>query len=107
MNSVLLTARDPLRAGDGPHAARAARDLAAEGHDVVLVLLEDAVVLARAGHRDAVVLEEALHAGVQVLAEEEALSRRAVARLGEGVAATGMSEVVDLLLGWSVRQAWL
>lgn len=107
MNTVILTARDPLRAGDGPHAARAARDLAAEGHEVVLVLLEDAVVLARAGHRDAVVLEEALHAGVQVLAEEDALERRAVPRVGEGVKTTGMSEVVDLLFGWSARQAWL
>jgi sulfur transfer complex TusBCD TusB component (DsrH family) len=107
MRTVILTARDPLGAGDGSHAARAARELAAEGHDVVLVLLEDAVVLARAGHRDAVSLEEAIHAGVQVLAEEEALARRAVQRLGEGVKPTGMSEVVDLLLGWSERQAWL
>lgn len=107
MNTLVLTARDPLRAGDGTHAARAARDLASDGHDVVLVLLEDAVVLARAGHRQALELEEALHAGVQVLAEEEALARRAVARLGAGVKPTGMSEVVDLLFGWAERQAWL
>lgn len=107
MDTVILTARDPLRAGDGPHAARAARDLASAGHEVVLVLLEDAVVLARAGHRDAVALEEAIHAGVQVLAEEDALARRAVAEVGEGVETTGMPEVVDLLFGWSTRQAWL
>lgn len=107
MNTLVLTARDPLRAGDGAHPARAARDLAVDGHDVVLVLLEDAVVLARAGHREALVLEEAIHAGVQVLAEEDALARRAVARVGEGVKTTGMSEVVDLLFGWSARQAWL
>lgn len=107
MNTTLLTARDPLRAGDGAHPARTARDLARDGHEVVLVLLEDAVALARAGHRDAQVLEEALHAGVQVLAEEEALARRGIARLGEGVKPTGNAEVVDLLFGWSERQAWL
>lgn len=107
MRTLVLTARDPLRAGDGSHPARAARELAAAGHEVVLVLLEDAVVLARAGHRDAQVLEEALHAGVVVLAEEEARSRRAVTRLGDGVKPTGMSEVVDLLFGWAERQAWL
>jgi sulfur transfer complex TusBCD TusB component (DsrH family) len=107
MRTVILTARDPLRSGDGNHAARSARELAGDGHDVVLVLLEDAVVLARAGHREAVVLEEAIHAGVQVIAEEEALARRAVQRLGAGIKPTGMSEVVDLLLGWSQRQAWL
>ncbi len=71
------------------------------------MLLEDAVTLARAGHRDAEVLEEALHAGVQVLADEEALARRAVERLGAGIKPTGMSEVVDLLFGWAERQAWL
>lgn len=107
MRTVILTARDPLRAGDGTHAARAARELAGEEHEVVLVLLEDAVVLSRAGHRDAVVLEEALHAGVEVLADQEALARRAIDRLGEGVKPTGMSEIVDLLFGWSERQAWL
>jgi hypothetical protein len=64
-------------------------------------------VLARAGHSDAQLLEEALHSGVQLLADEQALSRRAVARLGEGIKPTGMPEVVDLLFGWAERQAWL
>lgn len=104
---VLLTARDPLRAADTAYPARAARDLAAAGHEVTLVLLEDAVVLARRSHAGAADLEAAIGSGVQVLAEEEALSRRAVAEVGEGVKPTGLAEVVDVLMTRTDRQAWL
>lgn len=104
---VLLTARDPLRAADTTYPARVARDLAAGGHEVSLVLLEDAVVLARRDHSGAEDLEAAIGAGVHVLAEEEALSRRAVASVGEGVKPTDLAEVVDLLMTGTDRQAWL
>jgi hypothetical protein len=60
---VVLTARDPLTAGDGGHAIRAAAELAAAGHPAALVLLEDAVTVARDGHRDAGDLAAALEAG--------------------------------------------
>lgn len=104
---VLLTARDPLRAADTTYPARVARELAAAGHDVTLVLLEDAVVLARRAHDGAADLEAAIGDGVRVLAEQEALSRRAVAHVGEGVKSTDLGEVVDLLMTDSDRQAWL
>lgn len=104
---VLLTARDPLRAADTAYPARAARDLAAAGHDVTLVLLEDAVVLARRDHAGAADLEAAIGSGVRILAEEEALARRAVAEVGEGVKPTGLAEVVDVLMDRTDRQAWL
>ncbi len=107
MKVLLLTARDPLRAADGDAPTTLAAQLAAEDHEVVLVLLEDAVVLARAGHRFADQLAEAASAGVRVLAEEEALARRAVVRPGGEVKPVGMPEVVDLLMEWSDRQAWL
>lgn len=104
---VVLTARDPLVAGDGPHPLRVATSLAAGGHEVVLVLLEDAVAVARGGHRFANALEAASSAGVRVLAEEEALARRAIGPLVEGVKPTRLGAVVDLLFDWSERQAWL
>lgn len=104
---VLLTARDPLRAGDTAFPARVAAELAVDGHEVTLVLLEDAVVHARRGHGAAADLEAAIGNGVTVLAEAEALSRRAVERVGEGVKPTDLAEVVDLLMTRSDRQAWL
>lgn len=104
---VLLTARDTLQAADVAHPVRLARQLATAGHDVVLVLLEDAVTVARSGHAWSDALAAALEAGVSVLAEEEAVSRRAVHRLVDGVKPCDLGEVVDRLFEWSDRQAWL
>lgn len=106
MNVVLLTSRDPLRAGDGALAAAVARDLADDGDDVALVLLEDAVTLARPGHALADDLGEAVAAGVRVLVEDEAARRRAVA-VDDEVKTADMGEVVDLLMQWADRSAWL
>ncbi len=107
MKVLLLTARDPLHAADVAHPARLARQLAAAGEEVVLVLVEDAVTLARLGHAWSDALTAAVESGVRVFAEEEALSRLAVHRLVDGVKPTGLGEVVDLLFDWSDRQAWL
>ena len=97
MSTVLLTARDPLTAGDGTHPLRAATALAAGGSAVALVLFEDAVTLARPGHRDAATLRAALDAGVEVLIEDEARARRAVTPTA-GVKPTTFAEVVDRIV---------
>lgn len=107
MNVLLLTARDPLQAADVAHPARLARQLAAAGHDVSLVLLEDAVTLARVGHAWGDALAAAQEAGVRVLAEQEALARRAVHRLAPGVKTAGLGDVVDALFDWAERTAWM
>ena len=107
MNVLVLTARDPLQAADVAHPARLARQVVADGDDVVLVLLEDAVSLARSGHAWSDSLTAAQQAGVEVLVEEEAVARRAVHRLVDGVKPVPFGEVVDRLFGWADRQAWL
>lgn len=104
MTTLLLTARDPLAAGDGAHPVRVAAELARAGEAVTLVLFEDAVTLTRVGHRDLEVLVDALDAGVEILVEEEALTRRAVATL-DGIKATTFPEVVDRL--GADRSVWL
>ncbi len=107
MRVLLLTARDPLQAADVAHPARLARQLGGAGEEVVLVLLEDAVTLVRAGHAWSDAISAAQQAGVRVVAEEEALARRAVHRLIEGVKPVAFGEVVDRMFDWSERQAWL
>jgi hypothetical protein len=104
MTTLLITARDPLTAGDGAYPARTARDLARSGEPVTLVLLEDAVTLARLGHRDVEHLVGALDAGVEVLVEDDARRRRAVDPI-DGVKPTTFVEVVDRLI--ADRSAWL
>jgi len=105
VNVLLITARDPRE--DAGRPARVASAAAVEGHEVALVLLESAVTLARADHRDADALATAVAAGVRVLAEDEALARHAVVRIADAVKPTDLGEVVDLLFGWSERRAWL
>lgn len=107
MNVLLLTARDPLSAEDAEAPATLAAELAGAGHEVALVLLEDAVGLARTGHRHGGALDAAADAGVRALAERDALARRGVARLREAVKPADFGEIVDLLMTWSDRQAWL
>lgn len=107
MRILLITARDPLHAADGARPVRMATELAGQDHQVVLVLLEDAVALGRLDHRLAGHLRAALDAGVQIMAEEEALARRAVHRRGAEVKPADLGEVTDLIMDWAERCAWL
>lgn len=104
MSTVIITARDPLGAGDTTHPVRTAAALARSGEPVTLVLLEDAVTLTRLGHRDLEVLVGALDAGVHVLVEREARDRRGVEPI-DGVADTTVDEVAGLLD--ADRSVWL
>lgn len=106
MKILLLTARDTLQAADVAHPVRLARQLTGD-NEVVLVLLEDAVTVARAGHAWSDTLAAAQEAGVRVYGEEEALARRAVHRLVEGVKPCDMGQVVEHLVDWADRQIWL
>jgi sulfur relay (sulfurtransferase) complex TusBCD TusD component (DsrE family) len=106
MKALVLTARDPLRAADGSHGLRLAADLAGQGHDVVLALLEDAVVAVREAHQTRGALDAALSKGVRVLVEDEAAARRGIAP-PDGVEPASIGEVTELLLSWSERQAWV
>ncbi len=107
LRTVVLTARDPLRAADGAHPLRLAAELAGAGHEVVVALLEDAVAVARESHAAGHALAAAIAKGARVVAEDEAMARRGIVRLVEGVEPASMGEVTELLLGWSQRQAWL
>lgn len=108
---VLVTARDPLRAGDGAYPLDAATELAGQGHTVTLVLLEDAAALARSGHAYVRQVETARAKGVRIIAEDEALARRAIlpgdAGAVDGVEPASIGEVLELLMNGSDRQAWL
>lgn len=107
MRVLVLTARDPLRAADGAHGLRLAGDLAGQGHEVVLGLLEDAVVTVRDRHRLRPDLDAVIGKGVRVVAEDEAVNRRGIVVSGDGVEPASMGEVTELLLSWSERQAWV
>lgn len=78
------------------------------GDEVTVVLLDAAVTSARSRHGDAGALHGAVRAGVTVLAEAGALTRRGLdlATLAGDVKPAHLDEVADLLVG-AAKAVWL
>ena len=97
---LLIESRDPFTSNDVANYYDLAADLVSEGNEVVLFLVENGVLPARAGassdHLSAVV-----SAGVHVLADDFALRERGIApdRLRAGVRAQPFDQIVDELAG--------
>lgn len=88
-------------------------DLAARwaraGDQVTLVLLAGAAAAARASHEAAGALAHALAAGAAVSAHDQALARRGIGpdRTVDGVKATDLDAVADLVADGADRVVWL
>jgi predicted peroxiredoxin len=97
-NYLLIESRDPFDSNDVSNYYQLARDLAREGNQVTLFLVQNGVLPARRGARY-LGLAETARAGVRVLADEFSLRERAIPvdRLVEGVAAADLEVVVDQL----------
>lgn len=97
-NYLLIESRDPFDSNDVSNYYRLAQDLAREGNQVTLFLVQNGVLPARRGAR-APGLAETARAGVEVLADEFSLRERGIPadRLVEGVAAADLGVVVDRL----------
>lgn len=98
MDYLLIESRDPF---DGPGAERCydlARELARRRNRVVLFLIQNGVLPARRGARNAALLEST-RAGVSVRADEFSLRERGIApdRLAAGVEPAPISAIVDAL----------
>lgn len=97
---LLIESRDPFASNDVVNYYDLAADLVTEGNEVVLFLVENGVLPARAGaHSDH--LSALVRSGVKVLADEFALCERGIAadRLREGVRASPIDEIIDELAG--------
>ena len=94
---LLIESRTPWEAGDVDHYYGLARDLAGAGSEVTLFLVQNGVMPARKGARNAGL--QALTGRVKVLADDFSLRERAIAQgaLLDGVEAAGIDTVVDLL----------
>jgi predicted peroxiredoxin len=95
---LLIESRDPLSSGDVATYYELAENLKAEGNDVTLFLVENAVLPARRSP-----ISEKLtalsSAGVEVLADAFSLKERGIdnARLAEGISEAPIETVVDRL----------
>jgi predicted peroxiredoxin len=104
---VLIETRDPLDAVDCAHTYELAATLADRGDTVTLVLAQNGVLPARATSTWASRLG-ALGPRVQVLADDFSLRERGIgaSRLVEGVRATPIDAVVDLITTPGCRVWW-
>ncbi len=97
---LLIESRDPFASRDVANYYDLAADLVTEGNEVVLFLVENGVLPARAGARSDR-LAALVRAGVKVLADDFALRERGIApdRLREGVRASPIDAIIDQLAG--------
>lgn len=95
---LLIESRDPFDSNDVQNYYGLARDLAREGNEVTVFLVQNGVLPARPCARSEGV-EELVQSGVRVLADEFSLRERGMPadRLVKGVSAAPLDVVVDEL----------
>ena len=103
---VLIESGDPFESKSVERHYGLAAALAMEGHEVMLVLVQNGVLAARSGVRTC--FEALAQAGVSLLADEFSLRERGleVSSLAPGVVAAPLDVVIDRLAkGW--KALWL
>src|SRR5437868_4477468 len=98
MKYLIIQSRDPFESGDLAFCHDLARSLAADGNGVTLFLVQNGVLPARAGAREAG-LAELMQAGVEVFADEFSLRERGIptGRLQPGIVPSPLDLVIDRL----------
>ena len=100
---LLIESRDPYTGGNAVGHTELAALLKLRGHEVALLLVQNAVLPVRAGAH-APSLRSAIAAGVEVLADEFALQERGIApaSIAHGVHPAPLSSAVERLAdGWT------
>jgi predicted peroxiredoxin len=95
---LFIQSRDPFEHVEVGHQLALVANLAREGNDVTLFLVQNGVLLARLNAKSAA-LTALASGGVQVLADDFSLRERGIpeSRLAEGVKAAPIDVVVDRL----------
>lgn len=93
---LLIETRDPFESSDVGFCHDLARQLVAEGNQVILYLVQNGVLPARSGSRPTG-LAELLQAGVEVLADDFSLRERGITagRLQAGIKPSPLDVVID------------
>jgi len=95
---LLIESRDPFDNGVVARQYELAANLAKEGNEVTLFLVQNGVLPARPGDCSSLLTNTA-RSGVEVLADDFSLRERGIAasRLADGVMAAPLSVVIDYL----------
>jgi sulfur transfer complex TusBCD TusB component (DsrH family) len=95
---LLIQSKSPWESGDVGHFYALARELGQSGNEVTFFLVQNGVMAARGGAKDAA-FDALLDAKVQVVADDFSLRERAIetGKLKSGVTSGTIDTVVDLL----------
>jgi len=95
---LLIESRDPFESRGFGQRCEMALTLLGESSGVTLLLVENAVLGARAGAKPPG-LEKLAKAGVQLLADEFALRERGITQLAPSITSVGLDTVIGALAG--------
>jgi hypothetical protein len=95
---LLIESRDPFESKGFSQRCEIAMTLLGESSGVTMLLVENAVLGARAGAR-APGLDKLAKAGVRLLADEFALRERGITQLAPSISSVGLDTVIGELAG--------
>ncbi len=97
---VLIQSKSPWESGDVGHFYSLARELGQAGNDVTFFLVQNGVMPARAGAKDAA-FDQLVGGKIRVVADDFSLRERGINKeiLKPGVSLGPIDEVIDLLAG--------
>ena len=93
---LLIESRDPFESNDVGYYYELARGLSDAGNHVTLLLVQNAVLAARASAQ-APKLRELVGSGVKVVADDFSLQQRGITKLLDGIETAPIDVVVDHL----------
>ena len=108
-NYLLIESRDPYQYADAASFYNIAADLGKAGNQVTFFLVQNGVLPARRGAAQSPIATLRQQApGVRVLADDFSLRERAIPqdRLAEGVSASPIDLLVDMLSDPSTKAMW-
>ena len=108
---LLIESRDPFDAADVPYFFKVAKDLAEQGDDTVLYLVQNGVLCLRKGARPAAIFDwlgERPKSGVKILADDFSLRERGIRKeeLAPEAHVSNVDALVDLLLEEKRKAIW-
>jgi sulfur relay (sulfurtransferase) complex TusBCD TusD component (DsrE family) len=103
---LIIESRDLQEYTSGSYILGLAEGLRKKGNNVTLFLVENGVLAARRGAKAGESLKELSKQGTTILAEDIALKSRGVSQLSDGVSASNMDHLADLIAAGTDKVFW-
>lgn len=103
---LLIESRDPFDSADSEYFSELVQGISGRGNETTLFLVQNGVLPARKGSRHNETISKVIKGNVKVLADGFSLRERAISNLLDGVEASDMDQLVELLLEPGTKTIW-